>query len=274
MGAALIPSVGLDYTYLFIIVLVLGAWFSIKWGEVKSQKIKGSSIELILGVGTVVAIYGYNIARGHRFGILDFSICFAALALAFYGIRSFKLFWVPAIYGVVLLLGYQLESLTPNYTVLQDWMAGVMASGMAAIGVPNTVVGHTVFLDSAAAGRLALEVQSDCTGIQGILAFGLLSTMSVLGMKPKMSRLIPIFAIGFVGAFLINIVRLYMVFLTFTFLGVDAGTSVHVYAGYTLFIVWVLVFWSVAFRFLSPPASKTSDVFSTKPLGMPERPPA
>jgi hypothetical protein len=27
---------------------------------------------------------------------------------------------------------------------------------------------------------------------------------------------------------------------------------VHVYFGYTLFIVWVLVFWSLAFKYLVP----------------------
>jgi exosortase/archaeosortase family protein len=94
-------------------------------------------------------------------------------------------------------------------------------------------------------------------------------------MKPRMSRLIPIFAIGFAGAFLINILRLFIVFLTFEFLGPSAGATVHVYLGYTLFIVWVLVFWSIAFRFLSPaPAAKTKDVLSTEPLGLSPRGPA
>jgi hypothetical protein len=30
---------------------------------------------------------------------------------------------------------------------------------------------------------------------------------------------------------------------------------VHVYFGYTLFIVWVLVFWSLAFKYLMPKQS-------------------
>jgi exosortase/archaeosortase family protein len=125
------------------------------------------------------------------------------------------------------------------------------------------VSGHVVYLSSNT-GPLALNVESDCTGIQGILAFGLLSTMSVLDLKPRLSRLLPLFALGFLGAFLINIVRLFMVFLTFEYLGVAAGTEVHVYAGYTLFIVWVLAFWSLAFRYLGPQANKTSDVLTTR----------
>lgn len=271
LSPTLIPGVGIDYTYFFIIALVLLAWFSIKWSAVKSQQAKGGLFEIVLGVAIVVALYTYKISAGAEFGILDFTILFSALALAFYGIKSFRLFWVPAAYGVVLLFGYQIENLTPNYVAMQDWMAGLMASAMSAIGISSTVSGHTVILYSGA-GPLALDVEGDCTGVQGILAFGLLSTMSVLDIKPKVSRLIPIFAIGFLGAFLINIVRLFMVFLTFEYLGVGAGNAVHVYAGYSLFIVWVLVFWSFAFRYLSPATDKTRDVLSTKPLGMPDRP--
>ena len=102
-----------------------------------------------------------------------------------------------------------------------------------------------------------LNVEGDCTGVQGILAFGLLSTMSVLDLKVRPARLAVLLTVGFVGAFLINVVRLFGVFLAFEFLGVDLGNAVHVYLGYTLFIVWVLVFWSVAFRYLMPRQSPT-----------------
>lgn len=268
LGGALIPGVGVDYTYLFIIALVLGAWLSIKWAAVRSQKQTGRPWEILAGAALVLAVYAYKIRIGAELGILDFTLLFSALALAFYGLRSFRLFWVPAVYGVVLLLGYQLENLTPNYVALQNWMAGVMASSMNLIGISASTSGHIVVLNSGV-NSLALSVEGDCTGIQGILAFGLLSTMSVLDVKVRASRLVPIFAVGFLGAFLINIVRLFAVFLTFEYFGVGAGNTVHVYLGYTLFIVWVLVFWNFAFKYLSPP-KKTEEVFSSKPLSVPK----
>jgi hypothetical protein len=40
--------------------------------------------------------------------------------------------------------------------------------------------------------------------------------------------------------------------LTFEFLGTDAGNAVHVFVGYGLFIVWVVAFWSIAFKYLNP----------------------
>jgi exosortase/archaeosortase family protein len=256
MGAAFlvpaaIPGVGIDPIYFFIMVLVLFAWFMLKWTSVNSLSLRSGLVEVLIGAVVVAAIYGYKIITQTRLGLLDMVVMFGGLVVGFYGFRAFKLFWVPAAYGVVLLLGYQLEAVIPNYVLLQDWMAGVMASSMHAIGIGASVSGEYVQLNSAS-GPVLLNVESECTGVQGILAFGLLSTMSVLDVKAKPVRLAIVFAVGFVGAFLINIVRLFGVFLAFEFLGVDAGNAVHVYFGYTLFIVWVLVFWSIAFKYLTP----------------------
>lgn len=244
-----IPGVGIDYQYFFIMVMVLMAWFTIKWNSVSGLQLRSGLVETVLGALGVVGVFGYKLATQTRLGLLDMVIIFGSLVLVFFGLKGFKLFWVPMGYGVILLAGYQLEAVIPNFVALQNWMAGVMADSMRAIGVGTTVSGEYVTLSSAA-GPLVLNVESECTGLQGILAFGLLSTMSVLDLKAKPVRLAVVFAVGFLGAFLINIVRLFGVFLAFDFLGAAIGSTVHVYLGYALFVVWVMVFWSIAFKYL------------------------
>ncbi len=247
-----IPGVGLDYQYFFITVLVLFAWFLMKWGSVKSISARGSKLEIALGGLLIVADYAVNAIRASNVGILDLLVIFVGVITIFYGARSLRLFWVPATYGIILLLGYQIENVTPNYAGLQDWLANVMVSAVNAMGIVASVSSHIVTMQTPNGTFLQLNVASSCTGLQGILAFGLLSTMALLDLKPKLSRLVPIFVIGFAGAFLINIVRLLVVFLTFEFLGVDAGSTMHVYFGYIIFIAWVLAFWALAFRYLVP----------------------
>jgi len=246
-----IPSVGIDPTYFFIMILVLMAWFMLKWSSVESLSLRGSWFEILIGAVAVASVYEYKLVTQTRLGLLDMVLIFAGLVVAFYGFRAFKLFWVPAAYGVVLLAGYQLENVIPSFVLLQNWMADVMASSMHAIGIGATVTGEYVQLNTTS-GPLLLNIESECTGVQGILAFGLLSTMSVLDIKAKPARLAVVFAVGFIGAFLINFVRLFGVFLAFEYLGVTVGSDVHVYLGYTLFIVWVLIFWSLAFKYLVP----------------------
>lgn len=247
-----IPQVGLDFQYFFITVLVLSAWFLVKWSSVRGITAKGSSAEVLGGLLLIGGDYVWNFTRSSNIGILDLIIIFLGVVLAFYGLKSMKLFWVPLTYGIVLLAGYQIEFYTPNYVALQDWLAGVMASLVSDLGIGTATHGHVVTMNLPNGAPIFLDVASSCTGLQGILAFGLLSTMALLDLKPKMSRLVPLFAVGFAGAFLINIVRLLVVFLTYEFLGVDAGTTMHVYFGYIVFVAWVLVFWTFAFRLLIP----------------------
>jgi len=265
-----IPQVGIDFTYFFIFIIVFFAWLIMKWETFEALTNRSTLWETVLGAGAVVAVYAYKTASATRLGLLDMIIIFGALAVAFFGIRSFKLFWVPAAYGVVLLLGYQVENDIPNYVVLQDWMAGVMASAMSVLGIPSVASGHIVAVNSNSSSPLLLDVASDCTGIQGVLAFGLLGSMALIDVKAKLSRLIPLLAIGFVGVFLINILRLLVVFLAFDFLGTSIGNTVHVYAGYTLFIVWVLIFWGLAFKYMSPrPATMVTPVVPPGSTGGP-----
>jgi exosortase len=248
---AILPRMSLDYPYFFIMVIVLMAWFIMKWETYRAIDLKSRRIEVILGVGIIAADYAENAISGSSIGLIDLTLIFSALIITFFGLRAFRFFWVPVAYGLVLLLGYQIENSIPNYAALQDWMAGVMASSMNFLGVSASVSGHVVALNTGTS-TLLLSIEGDCTGIQGILAFGMLSTMALLDMKPKVSRLIPLFVVGFAGAFLINILRLIVVFLTFEFLGVDAGTTMHVYFGYIIFVAWVMVFWALAFRYLAP----------------------
>ncbi|MGI0078333.1 MAG: archaeosortase/exosortase family protein [Nitrososphaerales archaeon] len=244
-----IPVMGVDWPFLFTVGLVLIAWVSIKWGSIKAVQNKSRWWEMVLG-GAVIAIdYAENIYFHSFLGLIDMLAVFVAVTIAFYGVKSMKFFWVPAGYIVILLAGYQIEYYVPSVQGLQVWLANLMASLMQSLGVHATATGDVVILGSSSS-QLSLQVDGPCTGIQGVLAFGMLSSMAVLDIKAKWSRILPLFAIGFFGAFLINIARLFGVFLTFEYLGVELGKTMHVYLGYTLFIVWVLVFWMIAFKYL------------------------
>jgi exosortase/archaeosortase family protein len=249
-----ILGVGLDYgsSFFLIAVFVLLAWFIFRWDRVKEISQRSGKTEILLGASIVAADYAFNALRASSVGVLDLLVIFLGTVIASYGVRSLKLFWVPATYGIILLVGYQIENLIPNLVALQDWLAGVMASILSAIGISSTATGALVTMNTSNGTSLLLDVRESCTGLEGILAFGILSTMVLLDLKPKMSRVVPIFAIGFAGAFLTNILRLLVEFLTYEYAGVDAGLTMHVYFGYVVFIAWVVAFLALAFKYLAP----------------------
>jgi exosortase len=238
-----IPGVGLDYQYVFVFLLLLLCWFLFRWDRVKALSSKGSKSEVALGLAVIAADYAQNAWRASPVGFADLLVILLGVAVIFFGFRSLRLFWVPTAYGVLFLLGYRLEAVIPNYYALQNWLAGVMASLLNAMGISATATGDVVEMILPNGQALFLEVTGECTGLQGIILFGLLSTLVLLFGKLKILRTIAIFAIGFAGAFLINIVRLLAAFLIFEFLGEDAGNAAHVYLGYLIFVAWVMVFW-------------------------------
>ena len=248
-----IPGEGIDTEFWIITVFVLLAWFIFRWDAVTWSSRRGGWGVVLRGVALIAADYTFNWFRGSSVGIVDLLVIFVGTILAFYGYRSLRLFWVPATYGIILLLGYQVVNLAPSLDVLQNWLAGLMASVLNALGINSTVSGEIVSMSTANGSPILLDVGGPCTGIQGIIAFGMLSTMALLDVKPAMSRLIPIFALGFAGAFLINIVRLLLMFLTYEFTSLDVAITLHIYVGYIVFIAWVVVFWAIAFRYLVPP---------------------
>jgi exosortase/archaeosortase family protein len=250
-----IPGVGIDTEFWIITVFVLLAWFIFRWEAVKGIQAKGTMPEILLGASLVTVDYVFNELRSSSVGIIDLLVIFVGTITAFYGLKSLRHFWVPATYGIILLLGYQIENITPGFVALQDWLAGVMGSILNTLGISSTVTGEFVTMSTPHGSPILLDVGGPCTGVQGIIAFGMLSTMALLDLKPNKTRLIPIFALGFVGAFLINIVRLLLMFLTYEFASLDVASTVHVYLGYFVFIGWVVAFWGIAFRYLVPVTS-------------------
>ena len=248
---SLLPTVTENLTWIFVVVITLCAWLIIKWDALKVLKKRSNMWEVALGVGAIAAIYAENYALHKEVGLIDMALIVAAITVAFYGFRSARFFIVPAAYLVILIAGYQIESSLPQVTGLELWEAGLMTSFMRSLGIHATLSGNVVTLPTPT-GPLALQVANACTGIKGILAFGTLSSMAVLDIKVSYRRLVGILAIGFIGTFLIDLVRLASIFVTFFYIGVSAGETMHIYLGYTLFIAWVLIYWGISFRYLIP----------------------
>lgn len=255
---AMIPGTGIDYPFVFTVGIILFAWFVFKWNNLKSLDREPRLYETIGGLAVVVLDIIENSVSHSNLGLIDMLLIFIALSVAFYGFRSINFFYVPYLYLVILIVGYQIENNVPELLSLQYSLAGLMADFMRAIGVSasvNPAQPNIVYLQNYTSDgsvyTMGLEVDGPCTGLKGILAFGLLSSMALLDAKPTKKQLAILMIAGFTGAFLINIVRLAVIFLTFEYLGVEAGRVMHIYAGYTLFIAWVLVFWSIAFRHIS-----------------------
>jgi exosortase/archaeosortase family protein len=246
-----IPGMGFSILSTFTVVLILFTWLVLKWKPLGELRMHSGLLERILGVSVVVGDYTRNIVASSNLGIFDMLVIFVGLWVAFYGTKNARFFAAPTVYVLILLTGYEIEYHIPQVQSLEYFLANLMAEMMRRFGIQAQVDGNIVVLGDLSQNPLFLQVDGPCTGLQGILAFGMLSGLALTDLRIKTKMLVPLLLVGFVGAFLINFLRLALVFLTFEFAGVQLGQAMHAYAGYMLFLAWVLLFWSLAFRFLS-----------------------
>jgi exosortase/archaeosortase family protein len=92
-----------------------------------------------------------------------------------------------------------------------------------------------------------------------MLAYGSLAILMIIDIDATTRRKLLWTALGVVGTFFVNVSRLLAIFLAAYFFEIDTAMYIHIYLGYSLFIVWILVFWTMAFRFMHVPKEKAPE---------------
>jgi len=248
-------------TFIVIVPFTLLIWLAAEWGEISKIQEKGSEPEILLGIG----IYALNLARNlltfnekPMFGLSDMLISFICVCLSYYGVNGIKKFVLPIAYMTILLVGYQLEFMITEVAFLENFLAQTITLMLNSLGIPASANTNLVTLQTPH-GAYRFLIDSPCTGIKGMLAYGSLAVLMVLDVKTTRKRKAVCTAVGAIGTFLVNILRLFTIFISCYFFGQETAMAVHTYLGYSLFIVWVVIFSAVSLRYLVTPANKTSD---------------
>ena len=252
---------GTSLTFIIVVPFTLLIWFAARWDNIAGIGETSKLLEKLLGLGIYSLDITYNLYRRYvlgiprtpsdvGFGLIDMLIAFVSVCIAFYGLRGFKHFKLPIAYLVILIVGYQLENRITEVAFLQNFLANLITSMLNGLGISAYANGNLVTVQRV--GQ-PLAIDANCTGIKGILAYGSLAVLMILDVEATNKSKALSTAIGFIGTFLVNILRLLTIFLVVYFLGIDAGMAVHIYLGYSLFIVWVLLFWTIVFKYLLKP---------------------
>ena len=248
---------GTSKTFIIVVPCTLLVWFAAKWDNIAGISETSNFPEKLLGLGIYALDIAYNILfKGFGFGLIDMLAAFVSVCIAFYGLRGVKHFRLPTAYLAILIVGNQLENRITEVAFLQSFLANLITSMLNVLGISASADGNVVALTTIHGKGESLIVDASCTGIKSILAYGSLAVLMILDVKTTNKRKALSTAIGFIGTFLVNILRLLIIFLTVYFFGLAAGLAVHVYLGYSLFIVWVFMFWIIAFKYLLKPRER------------------
>lgn len=244
-----------SWTFTFAVLFTFFIWLLIKWDEFLNLESKVSFHEVVFGVLLVSGNLVRNIVSTSSFGIFDMLVMLVGLYSVFFGLRATRFFAPLIAYSIILLVGYQLEFLLEQVKVLEYFLASLMGSLLRGLNIASWVAGNIVIMIDRFGDTHNLVIDGPCTGIKGMLAYGSLAALLAFDVKAPVKRKVIATLIGFLGTLFINILRLTIIFLAVYFLGIEVGLLIHTYLGYSLFIIWVLFFWSLAFKYLTPPST-------------------
>jgi len=245
---------GTSLTFIAVVPFTILVWFLARWDEIARIERQSNLYEILVACGVYISNLVRNVlgfAESFQgIGLFDLLVAFVAVCIAFYGWRGLKQFILPMAYLSILIVGYQLEVTITEVAVLQNFLAHLMASILNALTITASANNNLVSLYSSQRNLYYLLVDASCTGIKGMLAYGSLAILMILDTKASFKHKLLWAVIGLVGTFMVNIVRLLSIFLAAYFMEIDTALAIHTYLGYSLFIGWVLVFWTLAFRFM------------------------
>lgn len=193
------------------------------------------------------------------YSIGEFSILLVGITFIIFAFLEFKPLLFPSSFPLIAILGYTIFDLLHNSI---DAIAAPMIPPVVIIsvfvlnllGINATYVENIISYTTANADLMRVSIVSDCTGIWSLGAFAV-AVLAVLSIFPKIiSKKILLFvAIGFIGTYIANLIRVLLICLSGYYYGYSGVTQMmHVELGWIAFSIWMGVFWYIFFSKFFP----------------------
>jgi exosortase/archaeosortase family protein len=208
----------------------------------------------VVVMGIFVCIFSFiNIPIGFGnppYSIGDFSIFLSGLGLVFFGFFGFKSLLLPVSFPLIAVLGFQSYELFLRH---QEWLASPLVPPTIAItlfllnlvGINAYSHSNIISFSSKSGVPIQLAIVADCTGIWSLGTFTIATLIVLTSFPQAISRkgALLIF-IGYIGTYVANIVRVFMISLSGYFYG-PAGVieRAHIHIGWVIFSTWMIIFW-------------------------------
>jgi len=214
---------------------------------------------VVMAFAFVVNWYSEVYVHAEGFGQTDYVILLAGIILVFFGYTNIRKIFVPLalVTGARLAL-VGLDMMKAAYlTQIAGWFVGMTISTVRLLGYgPAQLAGDGIRIISygplAPPGGEAVNIAWGCTGLSSLVIFSFIITSLILSYKMSYFKKGVTIAVGIIGSFLVNILRLVMLSLILYHRGLDEMLWVHRHIGDVLFVIWIAAYWAMMFKFVLP----------------------
>ena len=210
------------------------------------------SFQRVLGLLVVLASFFLYYALAPFFkspafyGGVNYAVYIFGLFLIFFEFSALREAFTP-IFLIVAASSASLVSLWLKHYF--SWCIPYVMSLIVAIlnvlGVSATISNPYVIVLHTARGPLHLGFPWGCIGVSSMLIFSIILVVTLFeeSASPRTKLLWAV--AGVFGMFVVNVIRVVIIFLTDYFYGSDVGAKVHYFIGYVLFLLWLVIFFYV-----------------------------
>ena len=138
-------------------------------------------------------------------------------------------------------------------SILTNWVVPTEVRFIALIlqpfGITTEVTDAALYLHKAGSVLpIPVYVSWNCVGWQSFILFGITLVTGLQGRIPR-RRKIQVIALGLLGTFWMNILRMSAVALVAYFFGRLPAVIFHDYGGTLMILVWLVIFWYALFNY-------------------------
>lgn len=145
--------------------------------------------------------------------------------------------------------------------LLTDWVVPVEARMLAVIlgliGIPVQVSETTIYLDKGGF-FLPVYISWNCVGWQSFILYGVTLLTGIQGPFTRASKF-EAMLIGFLGTFLMNLLRIASVAVVAFFFGQVPAVVYHDYGGTIIILLWLFAYWWFSHGWLLEPLEELPD---------------
>lgn len=138
------------------------------------------------------------------------------------------------------------EWLKPLIAPFSNDFAHIVVGVLRTLGVNASLyyIGETpvVSFPSLTGQQVSGAFVYECIGVYSALVFSIILVVVLFEDPSSLKTKTAYSAVGLLGTFLVNIIRVTTIFLTDFFYGREAGGTIHYVIGYTLFSIWLVCF--------------------------------
>jgi exosortase/archaeosortase family protein len=209
---------------------------------------EADNIQKILGIILVVVSFlvyyplVFLFPKARFYNVVNYAIFILGLFLVFFEVSALKEAFTSLFLIVAATLNSLLfEWLEPFLSPYINHFVSLMNVILTALGMRVTTRYPNIITLYAPSGPIPGTITWGCVAGSGIVFSIILVVFLLEETAPPRTKLFWAI-IGIIGTFIINIIRVTIIFLSWHLYGFETGEKVHWVLGYALFITWLTIF--------------------------------